>query len=238
MQVIMKLILIIGLATLASATAMSDPDPVVSVIKASKLDPKFPEKFQGMLERSINTAGNHIRELRPANYTLFYKQPNGEIDVTVIASFGAMTVKGMGHLELYGDVALAMTKNRKLYVHFFLKGQPLKFDARVIVSSMGMATQFDVFGRIPFRFFTGVTYHKYASKPSVMLEFTKLNEPALDLDAFVPKWLNRTTMITESVKELLPFTKTFIVNEFSKHVLQNLNFEEVEDTLNKFRNSN
>ena len=238
MQVIMELLLVIGLATLASSAAMIDPDDdIVSAIEASELDPEFPRKFQGILQKSINNAVNDIRELRPANYTAHYKQPNGNMPVTVVAAFGAMTVKGMDNLELEGDVNLFRTMKRNLYLDFLLKGQPLKFAAHVTVSSMGMATQFDVFGKIFFQYFSGYLYHKFAPKPSIMIEASGLDEPGMEIDAFVPKWLNRTMFISESVTKILPFTEAYIVKQFSKHVLLNLNLETVEDTLNKYRNS-
>ena len=237
MQVIIELLLVIGLATLASTAVVPDTDPIVAGIKASELDLNFLRKFQGILRKSMNNAVNHIRELRPANHTVFYKQPNGNIQVPVVAAFGAINVTGLNNLEAYWDVSLLRTMKRNLCLEFVLKGQPLKFEAHVTVSSMETGAQFDILGKISFSRFYGVIYHKYSPKQSNIIEEALLDEPDMNLDAFVPSWLNKTTFISESVKQLLPFTKTYIVNEFSKHVLLNLNYEEVEDTLNKYRNS-
>ena len=237
MQVIIELLLIIGLATLASSAVVPDTDPIVAGIQASELDPDFLRKFQGILRKSMNNVVNHIRELRPANHTVFYKQPNGNMQVPVVAAFGAINVTGMNNLEAYWDVSLLRTMKRNLCLEFVLKGQPLKIDAHVTVSSMGMATQFQTIGKISFSRFYGVIYHKYSPKPSNIIDGALLDEPVMNLDGFVPSWLNKTTFMSESVKQLLPFTKTYVVNEFSKHVLLNLNFEGVEDTLNKYRNS-
>ena len=235
----MELLLVIGLATLASSAAMIDPDDdIVSAIEASELDPEFPKKFQGILQKSIDNAVNHIRELRPGNYTMSYKQPNENMPITVVAAFGAISVKGMENLELEGDVNLFRTMKRNVYLDFILKGQPLKFAAQVTVSSLGIGAQFEVFGRILFKDFFGFLYHKYDPKQSIMIEETGLSEPFMDIEAFTPKWLNRTMFISESVKRILPFTEAYIVNHFSKHILLNLNLETVEETLNKYRNSN
>ena len=232
----MDLILVIFLVSLASAE-MTDEDPPVSYTEASKLDPEFPRKFQGILQQSMNKAVNHIRELRPNNFTVYYKQPNGKMDVTVVVAFGAISIKGVNYLELADDVDLHRSLNRNIYLEFNLKGQPLKFDAHVSVSSMGMATQFEAFGKISCRSLFALIYHQYSAKPSIMVEDSGLDKPVMDLDAFVPNWLNRTTLITESVKQLLPLFDKHISKEFSKHVLLNLNLDAVEDTLNKFRKS-
>ena len=237
MEVIMKLILVIAFATLASA-GISDSDPPVSSTRGRNLDAEFPRKFQGILQQSMNKAVDHIRELRPNNFTVFYKQPNGKMDVTVVAAFGAISVKGVNFLELDDDLEVYRSKNRNVYLELFLKGQPLKFDAHVTVSSMGMAATFQAFGKISFKFFYGNIYHQYSPKPSIMVEECNLEKPVMDLDAFVPNWLNRTTLITESVKQLLPLVDKHISKEFSKHVLLNLNLDAVEDTLNKYRKSN
>ena len=227
--------LFVCLASLASAK-MYDLDPPISWANATNLDPDFSRKFEGILQHSFDKAANKLHELRPANYTVFYKQPNGNMELTVVAVFGAMNVRGVNFLELAEDVEVYRTKKRNIYMDFFLKAQPLKFDAHVTVSSMGMATQFQAFGKISCTHFYGWIYHQYSAKPSIMIEDSFLHEPVMDLDAFVPNWLNRNTLITESKKELLPFVNKLISEEFSKHVLLNLNLDAVEDTLNKFRN--
>ena len=237
MQLRMELILVIGLATLASSAAIAEPDPIVSDILASELDPDFPTLFQGILQQSIDNAVNDIGELRPANHTVAYKQPNGNMQVPVVAVFGAMTIKGINYLKLEEDVILFKTERRNLYLGFDLIGQPLKFNAHVTVSSMGIGAEFQVFGKISFKSFYALFLHQYDLKPSITEDGLTPDKLVIDLDAFVPNWLNRTTFISESVKKLLPLTKTYIVQEFCKHVLRNLNLEEVEDTLDYYRKS-
>ena len=229
--------MVICLASLASA-GMVDVDPYVAWTKARNLDPGFSRKFQGILQQSFDKAEDDLHELRPTNYTVTYKQPNANMNITVVAAFGAISVKGVNYLELAQDVEVYRSKNKNIYLEFYLKGQPLKFDAHVTVSSMGMGAQFEAFGKISCKSFYGVIYHSYLSKPSIMIEESQLHDPVLHLDAFVPNWLNRTTLITESKKELLPFLDDHISKEFSKHVLLNLNLDSVEDTLNKYRKSN
>ena len=233
----MKLIMVICLASLAAA-GMVDVDPYVAWTKARNLDPGFSRKFQGILQQSFDKTANNVYELRPTNFTVHYKEPKGSMEVTVVATFGAMSLKGVKYLELANDVEVYRSKNRNIYLEFYLNGEPVKFDAHVTVSSLGMGTTFEAFGKISCRNLYGVIYHQYSAKPSIMIEESQMNEPVMDLDAFVPNWLNRTTLIAESKKELLPFLDKHISEEFSKHVLLNLNLETVEDTLNKFRNKN
>ena len=233
----MELILVIGLATLASSAAMGEPDPIISDVLASEVDPDFPGIFQGILQQSIDHAGNNIRELKPANYTVHYKQPNENMQVPVVATFGPMNVTGMNHLKLEKDVILFKTQKRNLYLGFDLIGQPLKFAAHVTVSSMGIGAEFQAFGKVSFRSFYALFLHQYDLQPSISEDGLTPDKLVMDFDAFVPNWLNRTMFISESVKKLLPLTRTLIVNEFCKHVLQNLNLEEVEDTLDWYRKS-
>ena len=236
MKAIMELILVIFLASLASA-GMIDQDPPDSYIEASELDPEFPRKFQGIFYQSMDKAVNHIRELRPNNFTVYYKQPNGKMNVNVVAAFGAISVKGVNDLEVADDVGLHRSLYRNIYLQINLKGQPVKFDAHVTVSSMGMGTQFQASGKISCSSLYGLIYHQYSAKPSIMIEDSGLDTPVMDLDAFVPNWLNKTTFINESVKQLLPLVEKHISKEISEHVLLNLNLDAVEDTLNKFRKS-
>ena len=237
MKAIMNLILLFGLATLASAE-MSDWDPPGSSTLGKKLDPEFPRKFQRILQQSIDKAENHIRELRiPANYTVYYKQPKGNMEATVVAAFGAMSVKGLNFLELDDDVQIYRSKKRNIYLEFFLKGQPLQFDAHVTVSSMGMGAEFQAFGKLSFHSFYANIYRDYLSNVTFWLEESELNKPVLELDAFVPKWLNRSTFLSESSKTLVSFIDAHIADEFFRRVLSNFDMEPLADVLNKFRNS-